>query len=42
VNRKQDMIRFTHYDDIDRTDLNVTKEGKAWLKRFESANRVNK
>ena len=25
-------------DDIDRTDLKVTKEGKTWLKRFESAN----
>jgi hypothetical protein len=30
-------------DDIDRTDLKVTKEGKTWLKRFESANiKVNK
>ena len=25
-------------DDIDRTDLKVIKEGKSWLKRFESAN----
>jgi hypothetical protein len=30
-------------DDIDRTGLKVTKEGKTWLKRFESANiKVNK
>jgi hypothetical protein len=30
-------------DGVDRTGLKVTKEGKTWLKRFESANiKVNK
>jgi hypothetical protein len=30
-------------DGVDRTDFKVTKEGKTWLNRFESANiKVNK